>query len=57
MTREKIRDRQAERHKDCVILDQLRSVLISRPLPPAILVKRPLQQINAHYVLSRNGIA
>ena len=50
-------EREAKKHKDCVILDQHRSALISHPLPPAILVKRPLQQINAHYVLSRNGIA
>jgi hypothetical protein len=56
MTGEKMRGRQAEKHKDCVILDQLRSVLISHPLPPAIVVKRHLQQINAHCVLSRNGI-
>ena len=50
-------EREAKKHKDCVILDQHRSALISHPLPPAILVKRPLQQINAHYVLSRSGIA
>jgi len=52
-----MRDREAEKHEDCVILVQFRSVLISHPLLPAILVKRPLQQINAHYILSRNGIA
>jgi len=51
------RDREAKKHKDCVVLDQYRSALIPHPLPPAILVKRPLQQINAHYVLSRSGIA
>jgi len=52
-----MRDRKAKKHKDCVILDQYGSVLISNPLPPAILVKRLLQQINALYVLSRNDIA
>jgi len=53
---EKMRDRKAKKHTDCDILDQYRSALISHPLPPAILVKRPLQQINARYILSRNGI-
>jgi len=54
--REKMRDREAKKHKDCDILDQYRFALISHPLPPAMLVKNPLQQINARYVLSRNGI-
>jgi len=51
-----MRDREAKKHKDCDILDQYRFALISHPLPPAMLVKNPLQQINARYVLSRNGI-
>ena len=51
-----MRDREAVKHKDCVILVQYRSVLISHPLPPAILVKRPLQQIDAYYILLRSGI-
>ena len=58
MTRGRVRDSDAAKHKDCIILDQFRPVLISHPPSPAILANLPTtNQRTLHFVTQRHCLS